>query len=106
MKSLHMILAAAGMLACVAAGAKVPAALLGEPAAPRQAQRTVVIKPTTRYVNVTEGDVVSFVAHGKTFAFNFDSHAVSSFKLNRVAPAGALDHTVTVYIARNVNTEN
>jgi len=36
------------------AGAAVRTNLLGDPANPEQAQRTIVITPTTRYVNVTK----------------------------------------------------
>ena len=104
MKKLSIVLGVAGIVASVAAGAAVPAKLLGEPVAAEQAQRTIVIAPTTRYVNVTEGDVVKFVANGTAFAWNFDSPPeITSFELNRVAPAGALDHPVTVYVARNVD---
>lgn len=102
MKKLSFVLAVAGMLGIAAAGAATPIDLLGERAAPEQAQRTIVITPTTRYVNVTEFDVVKLVVNGTTFAWNFDSSpGVTSFELNRVAPAGALDHPVTVYVARN-----
>jgi len=102
MKKLFIVLGVAGMVAGVAAGAAVPTKLLGEPVAPDRAQRTIVITPTTRYVNVTEGDVVKFVADGTAFGWNFDSPPeLGSFELNRVAPAGALDHRVTVYVARN-----
>jgi hypothetical protein len=97
--------AAAGLLLGIAAAAAVPVSLLGQPAVPEQTQRTIVITPTTRYVNVTEGDIVRFVAGGKMFAFNFDSSAAGSFELNRVAPAGILDHTVTVDVARNIETQ-
>ncbi len=104
MKKLSLVLAVTGLIANVGANAAVPARLLGEQAAPEQAQRTVVITLTTKYVNVTEGDVVKFVANGRPFAWHFDSPpGVSSFELNRVAPAGALDHPVTVYVARNVD---
>ena len=107
MKKLSIVLAVAGMVASVAAGAAVPTNLLGDPATPEQAQRTIVISPTTQYVNVTEGDVVTFVVNDVTFAWNFDGPPeVSSFELNRVAPAGALDHTVTAYVARNIELYN
>jgi hypothetical protein len=107
MKKLSIVFAAAGMVASVAAAAAVPTTLLGDRATPEQAQRTIVITPTTEYVNVTEGDVVTFVANGVTFAWNFDGPPeVSSFELNRVAPAGALDHTVTAYVARNPELYN
>ena len=107
MKKRSLVVAAAGLLFGIAAvaAADVPLDLLGQPAVPEQAQRTVVITPATRYVNVTEGDVVRFIANGKIFAFFFDSRAASSFALNRVAPPGVLDHTVTVYVARNLENE-
>jgi len=105
MRKRSIAVAAAGLLFGIAAGAAVPISLLGEPAVPEQAQRTIVITPTTRYINVTEGDVIRFVANGKVFAFNFDSSAARSFELNRVIPAGVLDHTVTVYVARNLETQ-
>ncbi len=101
MKKLSIALVVAGMVASATAGAADPTARLGEQATPNQAQRTIVIKPTTKYVNVTEGEVVKFVANGKTFAWNFDSPEVSSFPLNRVAPVGALSQTVTAYITPN-----
>jgi hypothetical protein len=102
MKKLSIVLAVAGLVASVAAGAAVPSSQLGESAMPGQAQRTIVITPTTQYVNVSGGDVVKFVANGTTFAWNFDgSPENSSFDLGRVAPPGALDHAVTAYVAAN-----
>jgi hypothetical protein len=104
MKKLSILLAVAGMVASMAATAAVRIDLLGEPSTPGQAGRVVVITPKTRYVNVTEGDVVTFVENGKAFTWDFDSAPdISSFPLNRVAPAGVLDHTVTAYVARNID---
>lgn len=74
--------------------------LYGTPAEPSQATRTIVIRPNTKYVNVTEGDVVKFVAGDKTFAWKFDTAlTVHDFELNEVAPPGTLDHPVRAYIA-------
>jgi hypothetical protein len=74
--------------------------LYGTPAEPPDARRTIVIGPDTRYVNVTEGDVIKFVAGDQTFAWKFDTAlTVRSFDLKEVAPPGSLNHTVTAYIA-------
>jgi hypothetical protein len=74
--------------------------LLGDPAPPAAAGRTVVITPNVDYVNVTSGDIVKFVVGTKSFTWDFDTeNALADFDLNRVAPAGMLDHTVKVYIA-------
>ena len=101
MKIQCILLALAGMVAAAAATAADPIKLLGDPATPEQARRTIEISPTTKHVNVTKGDVVRFVGNGASFTWNFNGPAVSSFELNRVAPAGALDHPVIAYVARD-----
>jgi hypothetical protein len=76
--------------------------LFGEPAAPGAAQRTIVIQPDTRYVNVEGGQVVRFIAGDKEFAWNFFvARTVNSFDLNEVAPPGILAHTVRAYVSQD-----
>ncbi len=73
--------------------------LLGNPAPPTAASRTIVITPNTQYVNVKQDEIVRFVVGDKTFAWNFNVPVtVSSFELNRVIPTGVLTHPVTAYI--------
>jgi hypothetical protein len=75
---------------------------LGNPTPVSAAVRTIVITPNTKYVNVTGGETVRFVVDGNSFAWNFEvSPSVSSFDLNRTAPASVLDHEVIAYIAPN-----
>ncbi len=90
-----------GLLAASAARAEVPTELLGSQVDPSQAQQTVVIAPGTKWVNVTQGDVVRFESQGQDFAIAFNGPDQEAFNLARLAPAGALDHPVTVYVARN-----
>ena len=79
-----------------------PSNLLGDPAPNSTADRTLVIGPSTTYVNVTGGEVIKFVVGNKTFTWDFDaSNKIPSFDLSEVAPAGLLDHKVTVYVARD-----
>lgn len=74
--------------------------LLGDPALPSAAARTIVITPDTKWVNVTGGEIVKFIVGDKTFAWNFDvGVTISSFDLNQVAPPGALNHAVVAYVA-------
>ncbi|MDB5916063.1 MAG: CzcE family metal-binding protein [Massilia sp.] len=76
--------------------------LLGDPAPPTAAGRTIAITPDTKFVNVQGGEVVRFDVGGKSFAWSFNgSVAVTSFDLARVAPSGMLDHTVTAYVSPN-----
>lgn len=93
-----VMLALSSMLLSCAASR--PAALSGDPASPSAVDYTIVIQPDTRYVNVKTGDVVSFVAGDKTFAWNFDaSENVWAVDLAQIAPPGVLDHQVTAYIS-------
>ena len=76
--------------------------LLGDPAPVSAATRTIVIAPATKYVNVTGGETIKFIAGDKAFAWNFDGTPYPpSFALNLVAPPGVLDHQVTAYVAPN-----
>src|SRR5438309_11332572 len=70
----------------------------GEAAPPAVAERTIVIGANTRFVNVNHGEIVKFVANGREFAWDFDG-VPQSFDLKQVAPQGAIDHNVRVYIA-------
>ena len=74
--------------------------VLGHPAELLAAQRTIVINAKTKWVNVKHGEVVRFVAGGQEFTWAFDGMS-SAFKLNRIAPAGALGREVTAYISPN-----
>ena len=74
----------------------------GEAASPVDAERTIVIGPNTRWVNVNHGEIVKFVVNGKEFAWDFDG-LPQTFDLKEVAPQGAIDHNVRVYIATTLN---
>jgi hypothetical protein len=70
---------------------------LGSAAQPSEAQRTVLIGPKTRWVTVEQGEVVKFVSNGREFAWAFNGVS-SSFDLERIAPAGAIDRRLLVYV--------
>lgn len=74
--------------------------LLGGPASPESAERTLTITANIKSLNVVGGETVKFIMGDKVFAWHFDD-PLSSIKLNEVAPAGMLDHVVTVYVAPN-----
>ena len=79
-----------------------PLKLLGDAAPESSAARTVMISPKTKSVNVVGGETIKFVAGDKTFAWSFTGpETITSFDLNRVAPAGVLDHKVRAYVAPN-----
>lgn len=75
--------------------------LLGSAAPASAAERTITINADTRYVNVTGGSTVRFIVGGQSFTWNFQtggSHT-APFDLARLAPAGALNHKVVVYVS-------
>ena len=74
--------------------------MLGKPAQASAAQRTISIDPRTRWITVERGEVVKFVSNGQEFAWAFDGLS-SSFDLDRIAPSGALDRRLKVYVWPN-----
>lgn len=84
-------------------GAQAQLAFLGSAAPVGSAERTIVINAETKYVNVEGGSTVRFVIDGQSFAWSFQtggSH-ISPFDLARLAPAGALNHKVIVYVSND-----
>jgi len=67
---------------------------------PEAADKTVVIKETTKKVNVFENDTVLFKVGDKQFAVKFDGNSYF-YDLGTLAPAGLLTHKVRVYVAPN-----
>lgn len=96
------------LLSCVAAAASIASMgaqardpnpeLLGEVVPVAQAERTITITPSTRWVNVTKGETVRFVDEDREFAVHFERSA-DSFDLNALAPTGSLDHRVRAYLS-------
>lgn len=63
------------------------------------AERTVVVGPETRYINVERGDLVKFVVGDKSFSWKFNAPTtISEVNMSEVAPAGMLNHEVKAYI--------
>jgi hypothetical protein len=78
------------------------AAMWGDPAPPTAASKTIEITPNTQYVNVAQGDTITFVVNGKSFAWDFDGRPEGyTFNLQQVAPSGMLDHQVEAYVSPN-----
>jgi hypothetical protein len=64
--------------------------------------RIITLSPSTKYVNVTNGETVRFVAGDTSFTWNFSIFPnLNSFKLSRMAPEGMNVDMVTVYVAPN-----
>jgi len=74
--------------------------MLGNAAQPSAAQRTIVIDNKTKWITVEHDEVVRFLSNGQEFAWTFKGMS-SSFDLNKIAPAGALDRALKVYVWPN-----
>jgi hypothetical protein len=98
MKTLHtfgspIVLAAALVLVAPLLVANATASGLG-------VDRTIVIDSSTRWVNVNGGDVIRFIANGQSFDYRFNSYTQSHvYDLGKIAPTGALNRSVKVYVS-------
>ena len=64
------------------------------------ADRTITVTGDTKWVNVNHYEVVRFASNGREFTWYFDGIAQPRpFNLAEIAPAGFVDHSVTVYVA-------
>jgi len=95
MKKLVAVAALALSTASLSAVALTNADLYGEAASPAAADRTIVVDPGTKFVNVKHGEIVKIVAGGKEFTWHFDG-LLQPFELAKIAPQGAIDHSVRV----------
>jgi hypothetical protein len=66
------------------------------------ADRHVVVKADTKWVNIDDGDTVQFDVDGKSFTWHFDTlRGESAFELSKIAPEGVDAGKVIVYVAAN-----
>lgn len=78
------------------------AAWYGVAAPDHTAQRKIEIKPDTRWVNVTNGETVTFVADGQRFTFHFQTYPTTQVvDLATLAPSGVNIKPVRVYVAES-----
>ena len=93
---------ALGVSLCAAAST--PSFQYGSPLSPVHAERSIAIKPDTRWANVKRGEAIRFVVDGREFGWKFDG-PFHSFVLQRVASQGLLTKLLTVCI-ENKNNHN
>src|SRR5689334_13078470 len=78
--------------------------MYGEPAKAADAERTIVVGPTTKQINVEQGEVVKLKVGSQEFAWTFDG-IMKPFDLARIAPSGAVNHKVHVYVANRFSED-
>ncbi len=98
MKTMHTFGSTIALTAALALAA--PLLVANATASGLSVDRTIVIDSSTRWVNVNGGDVIRFVANGQTFDHRFNSYTNSFvYDLGKIAPAGALDRSLKVYVS-------
>jgi len=64
--------------------------------------RSLAIGPDTRYVNVTNGETITFTLNGASFTYAFDAwNTIGVVDLSAIAPRDLKVPQVRVYIAPN-----
>lgn len=99
------MLAAFASVDVQAKGAPATTATYGSTAPADSAERQIVLTPSTKYVNVTNGETVTFVENGKTFTWDFSTYDHVNLKLSAIAPKGLGYPDVRVYVDRDPSTE-
>ncbi|SRR6266496_70239 len=100
MKKVLVVAALALSATSLSAAALTFGDLYGEPAEASAADRTIVVTPSTKFVDIKHGEIVKIVAGGKEFTWDFDG-LLQPFELAKIAPQGAIDHSVRVNLQRS-----
>lgn len=100
MKLKTVVVLAVASLSLIAGSAPAKAKLAPSVSTPEAADKMIVIKNTTKSVNVFENDTVLFKIGDKQFAIKFDG-SKGYYDLSTLAPPGVLNRKVKVYVAPN-----
>jgi hypothetical protein len=98
MKTLRTLGSPIALAAALALAA--PLFIVSATASDRNVDRTVSIDPSTRWINVNGGETIRFIANGESFDHRFNSFTHSAvYDLGKIAPAGAIDRSLKVYVS-------
>ena len=101
-KALRITIIAATLAAGAAHASVTPHPEFGMATPAANADHHLTIKADTKWVNVNNGDTVTFNLDGKSFTWHFDTlHSEEAFDLSKIAPEGINVGMVTVYVASN-----
>ncbi len=73
------------------------ASKFGSAAPSSSAQRTINLDQNSKYVNVTQGETITFVSEGHSFTWNFDTFGTPVFDLSHIAPNNINTRNIVVY---------
>ena len=95
-----VVVLAVASLSLIAGSALAKPKLAPSVATPEAADKMIVIKDTTKSVNVFENETVLFEVGDKQFAIKFDGNN-AFYDLSTLAPPGVLNRKVKVNVAPN-----
>jgi hypothetical protein len=96
--SITFILFMISSLQATCANGLTPSELYGEAISGQVATKSIVISESTRYINVTDGDILELVHNGQRVVWRFDG-VLGDFNLQEILPADFVDHRVMVYVS-------
>jgi hypothetical protein len=101
MKTQTTILLLAAVFATAAnAASRDDAVAYGQPVSSNSADRVIELTPQTRFVNVTNGETVTFEKDGQRFTWHVDTYNnVAEFALVKISPNTMNINGVEVYVA-------
>jgi hypothetical protein len=101
MKTQTTILLLAAVFATAAnAASRGDAAAYGQPVSSNSADRVIELTPQTRFVNVTNGETVTFEQGGQRFTWHVDTYNyVTAFALTNISPKTMNVNGVEIYVA-------
>jgi hypothetical protein len=80
------------------------ASYFGTPSPVQSAERKIEINPDTKWVNVTNGETVTFAVGEKSFTFHFQTYIQTlSLNLADIAPGNVDVSNIRVYVANVAN---
>jgi hypothetical protein len=80
-----------------------PASDYGSVVRDAAAVRKIVVKPSTKWVNVTNGETVTFVVEGKSFTYSFQTHPYNNvLPMAAIAPANLNVGSIRVFVTHDV----
>lgn len=82
------------------AGPVTPSPEYGSVAHQESAVRKIVVTPNTKWVNVTNGETVTFVVEGRSFTYSFQTYQYTNLlPMAAIAPADLNVGDIRVYVS-------
>jgi hypothetical protein len=63
--------------------------------------REIAVNASTKYINVSQGEVVKFVSQQQSFTWKFDTFGRQPFALSEIAPKGFDGANAMIYLSTN-----